>query len=139
MCSSAAVAHLLQGSTCCGFRDALLQTLVVTSGYFRSCCLSIILNQPGHSPLTSHTHNRYIYRYISDTYTHMCVCVCVLCRLYVFTCVAVCSVSLVRLKSDNYINYYIADTYPYKHTHTHTYTKYTVSYGEYLSRSLLTS
>src|SRR4029434_1254590 len=34
-----------------------------------------------------------------------CVCVCVLCRLHIFTCVAVCSVSLVRLKSDNY--YYI--------------------------------
>ncbi len=28
MCSSAAVAHLLQGSTCCTFRDALLHTLV---------------------------------------------------------------------------------------------------------------
>ena len=29
----------------------------------------------------------------------VCVCVCVLCRLHVFTCVAVCGVSLVRLKS----------------------------------------
>src|SRR4029434_2169893 len=53
MSSSAAVAHLLQGSTCCVFRDALLHTLVVTSGYFSYCCLSIILNQSGHSPLTS--------------------------------------------------------------------------------------
>ncbi len=32
--SSAAVAHLLQGSTCCTFRDGILHTLVVTSVYF---------------------------------------------------------------------------------------------------------
>ncbi len=32
MWSSAAVAHLLQGSTCCAFRDGILHTLVVTSG-----------------------------------------------------------------------------------------------------------
>ncbi len=31
--SSAAVAHLLQGSMCCAFRDGILRTLVVTSGY----------------------------------------------------------------------------------------------------------
>src|SRR4029434_274172 len=53
MSSSAAVAHLLQGSMCCAFRDALLHTLVVTSGYLSYCCLSIILNQSGYSPLTS--------------------------------------------------------------------------------------
>ncbi len=29
MWSSAAVAHLLQGSTCCAFRDGILHTLVV--------------------------------------------------------------------------------------------------------------
>ncbi len=51
--SSAAVAHLLQGSTCCVFRDGILHTLVVTSGYLRYCCLSIIFNQSAHSPLTS--------------------------------------------------------------------------------------
>ncbi len=51
--SSAAVAHLLQGSTCCAFRDAILNTLVVTSGYLSYCCLSIISNQSAHSPLTS--------------------------------------------------------------------------------------
>lgn len=33
MWSSAAVVHLLQGLTCCAFRDGVLQTLVVTSGY----------------------------------------------------------------------------------------------------------
>ncbi len=33
MWSSAAGAHLLQGSTCCAFRDGTLHTLVVTSGY----------------------------------------------------------------------------------------------------------
>ncbi len=52
MWSSAAVAHLLQGSTCCAFRDGILHTLVVTSGYLRYCCLSIFSNQ-SHSPLTS--------------------------------------------------------------------------------------
>ncbi len=30
MWSSAAVDHLLQGSTCCAFRDGILHTLVVT-------------------------------------------------------------------------------------------------------------
>ncbi len=53
MLSSAAEAHLLQGSTCCGFRDGILHTLVVTSGYFSYCRLSIISNQSVHSPLTS--------------------------------------------------------------------------------------
>ncbi len=42
---SAAVTHLLQGSTCCAFRDGTLHTLVVTSGYLSYCCLSIISNQ----------------------------------------------------------------------------------------------
>ncbi len=52
-CSSAAVAHLLQGSTCFAFRDGILHTLVVTSGYLSYCCISIISNQSAHSPLTS--------------------------------------------------------------------------------------
>ncbi len=54
--SSAAVTHLLQGSTCCAFRDGFLHTLVVqlvTSGYLSCCCLSIISNQSAQSPLTS--------------------------------------------------------------------------------------
>ncbi len=59
--SSAAVAHLLQGSKCCVFRDGILHTLVITSGYLSYCCLSIISNQSAHSPLTStrhfHPHN----------------------------------------------------------------------------------
>ncbi len=50
MWSSAAVDHLLQGSTCCAFRDGILHTLVVTSGYLSYCCLSIM---SAHSPLTS--------------------------------------------------------------------------------------
>ncbi len=50
MWSSAAVAHLLQGSTCCVFRDDLLHTLGVTSVYLSYCCLSIISNQSAHSP-----------------------------------------------------------------------------------------
>ncbi len=41
MWSSAAVAHLLQGSTCCVFRDGILHTLVVTSGYLSYCFFSI--------------------------------------------------------------------------------------------------
>ncbi len=49
---SAAVAHLLQGSTCCAFRDGILHTLVVTSGYLSYCCLYIISNQSANSPLT---------------------------------------------------------------------------------------
>ncbi len=56
VCSSAAVAHLLQGSTCCAFKDGILHTLVVTSGYLSYCCLSIISNQSAHSPLTSTRH-----------------------------------------------------------------------------------
>ncbi len=51
--SSAAVAHLLQGSMCCAFRDGSLHTLVVMSGYLSNCCLSFISNQSAHSPLTS--------------------------------------------------------------------------------------
>ncbi len=51
--SSAAVALLLQDSTCCVFRDGILHTLVVTSDYLSYCCLSIISNQSAHSPLTS--------------------------------------------------------------------------------------
>ncbi len=49
---SAAVAHLLQGSMCCLFRDGILHTPVVSSGYLSYCCLSIS-NQSAHSPLTS--------------------------------------------------------------------------------------
>ncbi len=45
--------HLLQGSTCCAFRDGILHILVVTSGYLSFFCLSIISNQSVHSPLTS--------------------------------------------------------------------------------------
>ncbi len=53
MWSSAAVAHLFQGSMCCTFRDGILHTLVVTSDYLSYCYLSIIPNQSAHSPLTS--------------------------------------------------------------------------------------
>ncbi len=54
--SSAAVAHLLQGSMCCAFGDGILLTLVVTSGYLSYLCLPIISNQSAHSPLTSTSH-----------------------------------------------------------------------------------
>ncbi len=56
--SSAAVAHLLQCSTCCVFRDGVLHTLIVTSDCLSYCCLSIISNQFAHSPLTSTLHFR---------------------------------------------------------------------------------
>ncbi len=51
--SSAAGVHLLQGSTCCAFRDGILHILVVTSGYLSYCWLFIISNQSAHYPLTS--------------------------------------------------------------------------------------
>ncbi len=51
--SSAAGAHLLQGSMCCAFRDVIIHSLIVTSGYLSYCCLSIISNQSSHSHLTS--------------------------------------------------------------------------------------
>ncbi len=41
--SSAAVAHLLQGSTCCVFRDGILYTLVVTSDYLSYCVHVIVI------------------------------------------------------------------------------------------------
>ncbi len=53
MWSSAAVAHLLQGSTCGAFREGFLHMLVVMSVYLSYCCLSIISNQSAHSLLTS--------------------------------------------------------------------------------------
>ncbi len=53
MWPAAAVAHLLQGSTCCAFRDGILHNLFVTSGYLSYCSLSIISNQSAHSPLNS--------------------------------------------------------------------------------------
>ncbi len=53
VCSSAVEAHLLQGSTCCVFRDGILHTLVVTSGNLSYICLSIISNLSSHSPLIS--------------------------------------------------------------------------------------
>ncbi len=59
-CGLLLLAHLLQGSTCCVFRDGILQILVVTSGYLSYCCflssltsLSILL-----WPLTSTRHFR---------------------------------------------------------------------------------
>ncbi len=50
------LADLHQGSMGCVFRDGILHTLVVTSGYLSYCCLSIISNQSAHSPLTSTRH-----------------------------------------------------------------------------------
>ncbi len=60
MWSSAAVAHLRYVSMCCAFRDDILHTLVITSGYLSYCCLSIISNQSAHSPLTSRSHFRHV-------------------------------------------------------------------------------
>lgn len=37
---------------CCAFRDGALHASVVTSCHLCYCCLSIILHQPLHSPLT---------------------------------------------------------------------------------------
>lgn len=57
---SAAVAHLLQGSTCCEVRDSLLDTLVVTSGYLSDCCFPVSFKQSGHSLLFSVFFNHFI-------------------------------------------------------------------------------
>ena len=59
MWSSAAVAHLLQGSMFCAFRDGILHSLVVTSGYLSYRCLPIVSNQSAHSPLTSHINKAF--------------------------------------------------------------------------------
>ncbi len=59
MWSSAAVAHLLQGSMCCVFRDGIPHTLVLTSGYLSYFCLFIISNQSAHFPLTSDTNKAF--------------------------------------------------------------------------------
>ncbi len=66
MWSSAAVAHLLQGPTCCAFRDGILHTLVVTSGSFPNQ-LSIISNQSAHSPLTSDVNKAFSSTQLSFT------------------------------------------------------------------------
>ncbi len=65
--SSAAVANLLQGSTCCAFRDGILHTLVVTSVYLSYCFLSIISNQSAHSPLTSDINKAFSSTQLSLT------------------------------------------------------------------------
>ncbi len=65
--SSAAVAHLLQGLTCCAFRDGILHTLVVTSGYLSYCCLYIISNHSAHSPLTSDFNKAFSSTQLPDT------------------------------------------------------------------------
>ncbi len=59
--SSAAVAHLLQGLTCCVFRDGILHTLVVTSGYLSYCCLSIISKQSARSPDLWHQQGIFVH------------------------------------------------------------------------------
>ncbi len=65
--SSAAVAHLLQGSMCCAFRDGILLTLVVTSGYLSYCCFSIISNQSAHSLLISDINKAFLSTQLSLT------------------------------------------------------------------------
>ncbi len=77
MWSSAAGAHLFQGSTCCVFRDDILQILVVTSGYLSYCCLSIISNQSAHSPLTSDINKAF-----SSTQLPLAEKLLILCRSF---------------------------------------------------------
>lgn len=55
-------AHLLQGSTCCLFRDGLLHISGVLSGYLRNCWLSVIANQSGHSSLTAGINKDFLPR-----------------------------------------------------------------------------
>jgi len=65
--SSAALVHLLQGSTRCAFRDGILHTLVVMSDYLSYCCLSIISNQSAHSPLTSDINKAFSFTQLQLT------------------------------------------------------------------------
>lgn len=51
--SSAAVAHLRKGWTCCAFKDGFLHFLVVKSGCFIYCCLSIISNHSSYFDLST--------------------------------------------------------------------------------------
>ncbi len=97
--SSAAVAHLLQGSTCCAFRDCILHTQVVTSGYLSYCCLSIISNQSAQSPPTSDFNKAcsstqllltgYLHIYI-HAYTHrVCIYIYInymILYIYIYNC-----------------------------------------------------
>ncbi len=79
---SAAVAHLLQGSTCCAFRDGFLHILVVTSGYLSYCCLSIISNQSAHSPLTSDLwHQQGIFVHTTAAHWIVSLFRTILCKL----------------------------------------------------------
>ncbi len=55
------------GSTCCAFRDGILHTLVVTSGYLSYCCLFIISDQSTHSPLTSDINKAFSTTQLSLT------------------------------------------------------------------------
>lgn len=48
--SPGAASHLFQGPTCCAYWNALVYTIVVKIVYSSYCCLSISLNQRGHSP-----------------------------------------------------------------------------------------
>lgn len=47
MWSSAPIAHLLQVSLCCGFKDDLLDTLVVACANLSYRCSPVSSNQPG--------------------------------------------------------------------------------------------
>ncbi len=77
MWSSAAVAHLLQGSTCCAFRDSILHILVVTSGYLSYCCLSIIFN---------HSAGYLCYQAIEQVYLlKWPVCIYIYIYIYIYT------------------------------------------------------
>lgn len=57
MWSFAAVAHLLQGSTCQVFRDALLHTVVIMHYYLNE--LPINLMQSGHYSWTTDTNKAF--------------------------------------------------------------------------------
>lgn len=65
--SFTAVAHLLHGLLCCEVRDALLHTLIITSGYLSYCWLSIRSKQSGHPPLTSGINETFSSRELMFT------------------------------------------------------------------------
>lgn len=75
MWPSAAVDHLVQVSMC-AFRDAYLNTSVVTGDYINYCCLSICSNQSDHSPLASGINKAFAMKF--SVFAMCCVCYSVL-------------------------------------------------------------
>lgn len=78
-----AVAHPLQGLTCCVFRDAVLSTTIVMRGSVNYCCLPV--SQSGHSPLTYFITKELLPAQLDI----MCFFHNILCKLFKLLCVII--------------------------------------------------